>query len=135
MIVDAGPIYAAFDADDRHHAESRRLLEAYRGALLIPMLVITEVAYFLGTRLGPEAETHFAGDLAAGIFSPQPVVARDWVRIAELIWTYRDLSLGMVDASSIALAERVGERQIVTLDRRHFGVVRPAHVTAFELLP
>lgn len=99
------------------------------------MLVITEVAYFLGSRLGPEAETRFAGDLAAGIFSPQAVVPPDWLRIAELIWTYRDLSLGMVDASTIALAERMGERQIVTLDRRHFGVVRPAHVTAFELLP
>jgi len=38
-------------------------------------------------------------------------------------------------AAVIAVAERLGETAIVTLDRRHFSVVRPRHVTAFELLP
>jgi predicted nucleic acid-binding protein len=45
------------------------------------------------------------------------------------------MSLGTVDASIIALAERLRERQIATLDHRHFGVVRPWHVQRFELLP
>jgi len=38
-------------------------------------------------------------------------------------------------AESIAAAERLGITEIATLDRRHFGVVRPAHVVAFELIP
>ena len=63
------------------------------------------------------------------------VDAQDWPRIIELVWTYRDLPLGTVDASVIALAERPKIRQIATLDHRHFSVVRPAHVEAFELLP
>ena len=60
---------------------------------------------------------------------------RDWLRIAEQVWTYRQMSLGTVDASTVTLAERLRERQIATLDLRHFGVVRPAHVQRFELLP
>jgi predicted nucleic acid-binding protein len=48
---------------------------------------------------------------------------------------YEDLGLGTVDASVIAVAERVGATIIATLDRRHFSVVRRSHVFAFELAP
>lgn len=63
------------------------------------------------------------------------MAAGDWLRIAELVWTYRQMSFGTVDASTVTLAERLRERQIATLDRRHFGVVRPAHLQRFDLLP
>ena len=63
------------------------------------------------------------------------MAADDWLRIAELVWTYRQMSLGTVDASTVRLAERLRERQIATLDLRHFSVVRPAHVQRFDLLP
>ena len=66
---------------------------------------------------------------------PEPVAAADWLRIAELVWTYRDLSLGTVDASVVAAAERLGAGEVATLDRRHFGTVKPRHVDAFELVP
>jgi hypothetical protein len=45
------------------------------------------------------------------------------------------MPLGTVDASAIALAERLGITAVATLDHRHFGTVRPSHVDAFELLP
>lgn len=99
------------------------------------MLVVTEVAYLLATRLGPEPEVRFVGDLAAGAFSVEPVAAGDWLRIAELVWRYRDLPLGTVDASVVATAERLRVTDIATIDRRHFGVVRPNHTAAFTLLP
>ena len=98
-------------------------------------LVITEVVHLLATRLGPEAEIRFLGDLAEGNMVTEPVSAADWLRIAELVGTYRDLPLGSVDASVVAAAERRGITQIATLDRRHFTVVRPAHAVAFEILP
>lgn len=43
--------------------------------------------------------------------------------------------LGTVDASVVAVAERLGITTIATLIHRGFAVVRPAHTTAFELLP
>lgn len=97
--------------------------------------MVTEVAYLLATRLGPEPEVRFLGDLAVGAFSVEPVAAADWLRIAELVADYRDLPLGTVDASVATTAERLGVQEIATLDRRHFSVVRPRHVAAFTLLP
>ncbi|QGH70750.1 hypothetical protein GCE65_15545 [Pseudactinotalea sp. HY158] len=55
--------------------------------------------------------------------------------MAELVARYRDLPLGTVDASVVATAERLDISEIATVDRRHFTVVRPAHVDAFTLLP
>jgi predicted nucleic acid-binding protein len=103
--------------------------------LVVPILVVTEVAYLIETRLGPEAEVRFVGDLASGAFTTEPIAPADWLRIAELVWEYRDLPLGTVDASVVRAAERLGIREVATLDRRHFSVVRPAHAAAFELLP
>jgi predicted nucleic acid-binding protein len=90
----------------------------------VPTLVVTEVTYQLGTRLGAEAEVRFLGDLAAGNLIAEPVAAADWLRIAELVSRYRDLPLGTADASVIATAERRGHPEIATLDHRHFTVVR-----------
>jgi hypothetical protein len=101
----------------------------------VPVLVVTEVAYLLETRLGPEAEVRFLGDLATGNLIAEPVVASDWLRIAELVSTYRDLPLGTVDASVVAVGERLDIAKVATLHRRPFTVVRPAHIDAFELLP
>jgi predicted nucleic acid-binding protein len=111
------------------------LLSRHPGPLIVPELVITEVAYLLEQRLGVEAEVRFLGDLAAGNLIPEPVPPGDWLRIAELVAEYRDLPLGTVDASVVTAAERLAARQIATLDRRHFSVIRPAHTDAFELLP
>jgi hypothetical protein len=76
-------------------------LETHPGPLVVPVLVITEVAHLLGTRLGVEPEVRFLGDLAAGAFTVAPVVASDWLRIAELVATNRGLPLGTVDASVV----------------------------------
>ncbi len=134
-LVDAGPLYAYIDSDDAHHQDCLALLERHPEPLAAPVLVIAEVAYLVGTRLGPEAEVRFLGDLANRAFVTIPVEDEDWLRIAELVSRYRDLPLGTVDASIVAAAERLGIATIATLDRRHFGVVRPAHVAAFALIP
>jgi predicted nucleic acid-binding protein len=128
-------LFAYVDADDRHHATCRELLESHPGPLLVPTLVVTEVAYLISSRLGVGAEIKFLGDLALGNLIAEPVLAADWLRIAELVGTYRDRPLGSVDASVITAAERLGVVQIATLDRRHFSVVRPVHLGGFELLP
>jgi uncharacterized protein len=101
----------------------------------VPTLVVAEVTYLLGTRLGWEAEVRFLGDLASGDLVLEPVHAADPVRIAELVARYSDLPLGTVDASVVAAAERLKLSEIATTDRRHFGVVRPGHTKGFQLLP
>lgn len=135
MIVDAGPLYAYVDADDRHHEACLDLLQGHPGPLLVPALVITEVCHLLATRLGARAEVLFLGDLASGVLTVAPPEPADWLRIAELVARYADLPLGTVDASVVALAERTGTTVVATLDHRDFGVVRPAHAEVLTLLP
>lgn len=135
VLVDTGVVVAALDADDTDHANCAELLTTHRGPLRIPMLVVAEAAYFIERRLGVQLEVRFLGDLSAGNFVAEPVEPEDWLRIAELVWQYRDFPLGTVDASVIAAAERLEVTEIATLDRRHFRTVRPRHVDAFELVP
>lgn len=114
---------------------SVELLSERSGRLLVPSLVIGEVAHLIAKRLGAEPEVRFLEDLASGALITEPVHPADWTRIAELVWRYRDLGLGTVDASVVAAAERLEITEVATLDRRHFGVVRPRHVERFTLLP
>lgn len=135
MIVDTGVLYAVLDRDDRHHAAAVDLIATTDAVLRVPMLVIAEVTHLAGPRLGTEAEVRFLGDVASGELIPEPVHPADWERIAELVARYRDLPLGTVDASLVALAERLGETDVASFDRRDLTVVRPRHCEALTLLP
>jgi hypothetical protein len=65
----------------------------------------------------------------------RPPAYDDLGRIAALAAEYADLPLGFSDASVVALAERLDVVSVITLDRRHFGAVRPRHRSSFTLLP
>ena len=103
--------------------------------LLMPAPVLTEVGYLLERERGAHAEAAFLRSVRAGQVMMIPLAAADLDRMAELVETYAGFPLGLVDASVIAVAERLGAGQIATLDRRHFSVVRPQHIPAFRLLP
>jgi len=59
----------------------------------------------------------------------------DYRRARQLVAQYANLGLSFVDASIVAIAERLEETTIATLDRRHFSVVKPVHCEAFTLVP
>jgi predicted nucleic acid-binding protein len=84
---------------------------------------------------GSKAEASFLDALAAGELQLVALQIRDLRHMADLVRRYENLPLGAVDASVVAVAERLGTVQVATLDRRHFTVVRPAHAVAFEVLP
>lgn len=132
-VVDAGPLYAAADADDGDHEPSLAALGDPQLRLVVPALVVAEVTYFVGRRLGAAAESAFLRGL--GSLDVEGPRRADLDRMAELVEQYADFPLGGTDASVVALAERLGAPTVVTLDRRHFGAVRPRHRQAFELRP
>jgi predicted nucleic acid-binding protein len=135
LILDTGPVLAALDAADVDHASCAGLLTDATEDLVIPLLVLAELDYWCSRRLPGDAWLVFLDDVTAGVYRVEAPTPPDLERCRQLQATYRDLGLGVVDASVIALAERFGERKIATLDRRHFGVVPPAHVEALEILP
>jgi len=135
LIVDTGPLLAALDANDPDHRQCASLLVDAAEDLLVPGLVLAELDYWCHERLNPEAWLIFLEDLLSGAYRAEQPTGEDLARCATLQRQYADLRLGVVDASLIALAERLQERKIATLDHRHFGVVRPAHTDALRLLP
>lgn len=135
LVVDAGPLVAAASTRDRNHARCVELLAGAPHPLVVPALVVTEVAYFLADRIGSVAERAFATSLQRGELFAETVEPADWDRIGELLDQYADLGLGIVDASVVAACERLDQTALATLDRRHFAVVRPRHCRALTLLP
>ncbi len=132
-IVDAGPLYAAADRDDVDHQACVAALSRGDLQLVVPAMAVAEATYFVGSRLGPEAESEFLRGL--GTFDVEGPTPADFDRIAELVKQYADFPLGGTDASVIALAERIDAPIIVTLDHRHFAAVKPRHRDTVELLP
>jgi predicted nucleic acid-binding protein len=132
-IVDAGPLYAGVNANDRNHARSAAVLERPDLQLVVPALVVAEVAYLVGRRLGPAVESRFVRGLnAVEVEGPR---ADDWPAIADLVERYGDFPLGTTDASVAVLADRLKTDLIVTLDRRHFAAIRSAAGHPYQLLP
>jgi uncharacterized protein len=135
ILVDTGPLYALAAKNDEHHAACARLADERWDEFVVPTSVIPETCYMLGSRLGAEPEAVFLDMIATGELATVGLDPEDYGRTAELVRQYADLRLGAVDASLVAVAERLGVREIATVNPRDFTVVRPRHVSHFELLP
>jgi predicted nucleic acid-binding protein len=132
-IVDTGPLVALLSRNDTHHRRCVEFFASLTGTPLLPTTVLVEVCWLLENE--PTAEAEFLDSVAAGAFKLLPLTKADLTRTAELVRQYADFPLGTVDASVIALAERLKLHEIITLDHRHFRAVRPRHIPAFTLLP
>lgn len=132
VLVDTGILYAAADADDAWHERAAGWLVDARSPLLVPVTVIPEVCYLVQTRLGSSAELLFVRSLQEDLLV-EALTDGDLERCAKVL--ERNPEIGFVDASLVAMAERLDIRHVATTDRRHLSMVRPSHVDAFELLP
>lgn len=135
IVLDAGPLYAALDINDAHHKTAVTFFVNAVPPLIVPSPVLGEVCYWLGARIGPAAEAKFLATICQGAMQVAHPECDDFARAATIIEQYADNNIGFVDAIVVATAERFGATKVATVDYRHFGVIRPKHVPAFELLP
>lgn len=127
-------LVALADADDRHHGAASEAIAVER-TRIVPEPVVAEADYLIGKYLGVDAEIEFLRSLTRGELVVECPTRPDRGRAVELVTQYRDLELGYADATLVAIAERLGETRVATLDRRHFSTVKPRHADAFELVP
>ena len=135
VLVDTGIIYALADRSDAWHHRARNFVETYKGTLIIPSTVIPEACYLLQTHLSPQAEIAFIRSIVTGALRLEQVTEEDMGRAVEVMNSYQDMLIGLVDASVVAVAERLNLSSLMTTDRRHFSVIKPKHCPAFTLLP
>lgn len=135
LIVDAGALYAQADADEPRHAAVRAILEGEREALVTTALAVAEADYLILDRLGPSVELAFLDDLVDGTYLVECLDLRELAAAREIVARYRDLRLGLADASLVVVAERHATRRILTFDERAFRTVSPLQGGAFTVLP
>jgi uncharacterized protein len=135
LILDTGPLYASLDRRDAAHRACRDLIEASAEPIVVPGPVLVEVDYWIHERLHPGILVALLDDVAQGAYRVENLLPADYLRVRELCHRYADSDIGFVDAAVLAIAERLNEPKLATLDRRHFGLLRPRHVDALRLLP
>ena len=133
VLVDTGVLYALADEDDAWHARAREWIEAVEELLIVPVTVLPEVAYLLHSRLGAPAELAFVQSTAAGELEIEPLRQQDLARTIDVMRRYP--VIGFVDATIVAMAERLKIEMIATTDRRHFAMVKSKHTRAYQLAP
>ncbi|HHT9124655.1 MAG TPA: type II toxin-antitoxin system VapC family toxin [Candidatus Brocadiia bacterium] len=134
-LVDTGIVYAMSDKDDSWHERVKNFIKNSNDILTIPSTVAPEVCYLLNSYLGIEVERKFINSLILGELKVEHFKMEDLKRINELLKAYSDANIGFVDASIVAIAERLKVDRILTTDRRHFSIIKPSHCPIFTLLP
>lgn len=133
ILVDAGPLIALLHRDDRNHDLCVRALRSLREPLGTAWPVVTEAMYLLG--FSWRAQDALWEMIDSGALGLLALDSGDVPRMRELMRKYRDLPMDVADAALVRIAEREGIRRIFTIDRRDFGVYRPARIGRFSVIP
>ena len=134
-LVDASGLFALADSSDDAHQAVRQFISGASEGLVVLEPVVTEADYLVANRLGVHVELAMLKAIADGAFRLESLTADDLERSLELIAQYVDSNIGFVDASIVAVTERLRITRILTLDHRHFRMFRPRHCEAFDLVP
>lgn len=135
LILDTSGLLAALDDDQRSHAAARQVVADYDGLLLLSPFVLAELDYLLSTRVGWNAEVALLGEVGRGTYRLEAFSEDDVAEALGVIERYADLGLGLTDASNVVLANRYDTLDMLTLDERHFRVLRGPRDRPFRLLP
>lgn len=135
IIADTSGLLAAMDPDEQHHEACRTVVEDRMEPLVVSPFVLAELDHLVHRKLGVDAELAMLDDVAAGAYQLAEMQPGDVAACRSIISKYRDLDLGLADASNMILASRHRTANILTLDERHFRAVRTSTGQPFHLLP
>jgi predicted nucleic acid-binding protein len=135
LLVDTSVVVASLDVREKHHRVCSDLLTRSEQRVVLPSPILCEVDHLVHRAFGPAAMPAFLARVRSGELGVAGSEPDDLDRTIELMERYADLDVGYVDAAVLAIVGRLGEPKLATLDRKHFGAMRPRHVDALELLP
>ncbi len=135
IVLDTSGLLAAIDSSQRFHGAARELLREVTVPLILSPFVLAELDYLLATRVGKDAELALLGEVAQDTYRLAQFSTLDLYEAKQVMERYADLDLGLADASNVVLANRHGTLDVLTLDERHFRVLRGTGGRPFRLLP
>jgi len=130
-LIDAGPLVAYYNKGDKWHGAARNFFESFRGKLITSEPVVTEVMWLLAA--DRRVQNEFLMDLQNELFIVASLALTDFKYIAELNEKYKDLPGDFADLSIVALSERFGLLNVVSLDA-DFDVYRAYGKKTFRQL-
>lgn len=135
MVCDTNALYIAYDRSEPRHAEVVAALRSEREQRLVSPFILAELDYLVMTRLGIHVEDKLLADVADGVYELATMTSRDVAKAREVAMKYRDLRVGLADASNVVLGAGYDTNRILTFDD-HFRAMRPlTKHPAFALLP
>lgn len=136
LVIDTSGVLALKDEAHPDHRGVADLIASGEDDLLLSPLVLAECDYMLGSRLGPDAAREFLDEVAMEAYELVDLDAGDIAAAGGVIDRYRDLRIGVADASLVVVAARYQTTRLLTLDYRHFRAVAPFWGgPSFTLLP
>lgn len=135
LICDTSGLLAFFDASDAHNAVVTAAIDGDPGPFVVSPYVLAELDYLLATRRGVPAELTALSELTGGAWDLAALDQADLGGARDIIDRYSDQAIGLADASLVVLAHRYRTDRLLTLDRRHFHVLRTIAGKSFTLLP
>jgi predicted nucleic acid-binding protein len=138
VIVDTSAIVAVFDEAHPEHTGIARVVTDTSRLLVVSPMIVAEADYMLASRLATDAALRFAADVASEAYELAEWTAADHAVALDICTRHGDGNdyLGVADASNVVLADRYRTADILTLDQRHFRVLRPLWgADHFTLLP
>lgn len=134
-IADTSFVLAYMNKTDARHRDCQEVLKAQQ-QIILPQTTLSEIAYMLGRSGGNLRVAYFLKNLpAVARFVVVSLDTKDFLRTAGILEKYADSRIDFVDATIAAVAERLNITRILTLDQRDFQILRPQHISRFELLP
>ncbi|MDP8978231.1 MAG: PIN domain-containing protein [Actinomycetota bacterium] len=135
ILLDTSGLLAAMFADQTDHAACRESLEQAEPPLILSPFVLAELDYLVLRRAGVDAELRLLEEVADGAYDLVSFSRLDVARTLEIARQYRDLEIGVTDASLVVLSERHETVDILTLNRRHFRTIPGPRERPFRILP
>ena len=135
IIADTSGLLALYNKREPTHTKVARAVTKSPELLVVSPYVVAELDCLAATRLGLDTELTILRELGSGAYELPSLDADELNRCAEVIERYRDQAVGVTDASLVVLAHRYSTRTILTLDHRHFEVLRPLDGGRFKLVP
>lgn len=133
VIADTSGVIALLDRSDKHHQAVKKVVVPAQ--LFIPLTILPEVDYLVTKYLGEVVSRTFLGDITSGAFKHINLDLTDIENIVKIMTVYADIPIGFVDASLLVLSDRYSISHILTLDRRHFSIMRSQTFDSLTLLP
>lgn len=136
MIVDTSALLAYFNVREPDHGAVSTVIDGNDdGPLVVSPYVVAELDYLVAKRIGVDAELEVLRELSTGAWELAVAGVAELELATSIIQKYRDQDIGVADASMVVFADRYRTRTIVTLDRRHFDVLRPIGGGRFSIRP